>query len=762
MSEQLISTPCTFGENDNFLLERELGTGGMGGVYMGRDKMLDRPIAVKVMLKELGNDADFVNKFKHEAQSVAKLIHPNIAQVYSYGICNGMPYIAMELAAGGSLYSIMNANPGKVDITRVLKICQQVAQALQCASDQGFVHGDVKPENILLDSNGNAKLVDFGLAAMQKDTSEIWGTPYYISPEKVKKEPVDFRADMYSLGGTLYHALTGVAPFEGEDSIAVVKKRFEGMPKKPSEIRDEITPEIDSLVMQMLAFDKNDRFPSFESLLDAFNKVLTTGLTSKTVRKTTLKRKISINKSAFASAAQKDDSKKPINNEVENLDEEEKENLGKKVALYVGLGIVVIGAIIGSLVWYQVSTANANEQQKLNQIEKAYNNAYISTTNTIENIKHFKQDIEDAANLAQTEYLNIETEIKKVMPNLDGESTVATTMKDLYDRSNSCKTCIVEIVTKLTTIHEKADSELKLVSSKQGRNEENAKAMADRVNGLSEELSALKQCEAAKTIRKNAKYIQDKGAKTIDTAVKQVKLAQLKIEREAEAVKRAAEEKARIAKQEEEKQARIAEETNDARAKFNALAQNGAFRQLDWKRAINQLESLKQEFKTEAGKLAVDLEIRKVNNMKKVQDIIISNLKAYTFKKVPFKGCKVLSVNDTEIVLQMPDGRKSNLSWMNFYRKENENKAGNINILMNDLIVNARQVTSMHKLNLRDWSDAMTGAVLTMKLVFPDVPGAAEYADELAKRIVKEYPEFLKTAKGMFPEINFDDVKSEE
>ena len=178
MSEQLIQTPGTFGENGNFLLERELGSGGMGGVYMGRDKMLDRPVAVKVMLRELGSDAEFVEKFKKEAQSAARLIHPNIAQVYSYGICDGMPYIAMELASGGSLYSVMNANPGKTDIARVIKICQQVAQALQCASDQGCVHGDVKPENILLDANGNAKLVDFGLAAMQKDTDEIWGTPY--------------------------------------------------------------------------------------------------------------------------------------------------------------------------------------------------------------------------------------------------------------------------------------------------------------------------------------------------------------------------------------------------------------------------------------------------------------------------------------------------------------------------------------------------------------------------------------------------------
>ena len=98
---QLIQTPCVFGENGNFLLERELGRGGMGGVYLGRDKMLDRPVAVKVMLKEFGADAEFVERFKKEAQAAARLIHPYIAQIYSYGIADEMPYIAMELVAGG-------------------------------------------------------------------------------------------------------------------------------------------------------------------------------------------------------------------------------------------------------------------------------------------------------------------------------------------------------------------------------------------------------------------------------------------------------------------------------------------------------------------------------------------------------------------------------------------------------------------------------------------------------------------------------------
>lgn len=276
--EQLIKTPGVFGDNGNFVLELELGRGGMGGVYMGRDKMLDRPVAVKVMLKEYGNDTEFVEKFKREAQAAARLIHPNIAQVYSYGISDGMPYIAMELVAGGSLYQLMQNTPGKTDVPRVLKICEQVAQALRCASDQGLVHGDVKPENILLDANGNAKLVDFGLAGMQKDTDEIWGTPYYIAPEKVRKLHVDYRADMFSLGATLYHALTGFAPFEGADANEVVRKRFEGAPKKPSVFRPSLSPMIDKLVLKMIAMEPKDRYPTFEALLEAFKKVMTTGI----------------------------------------------------------------------------------------------------------------------------------------------------------------------------------------------------------------------------------------------------------------------------------------------------------------------------------------------------------------------------------------------------------------------------------------------------------------------------------------------------
>ena len=184
--ETILNPPCEFGR---FIVERELGHGGMGGVFLARDKMLDRQVALKVMLKSLGEDPQFLERFKREAQAAARLIHPAIAQIYSYDIVDGQPYIAMEMAGGGSLLRLMEVHGKNIDPTRVMRVCKQVAEGLSCAADQGLVHGDIKPENILFDATGAAKIVDFGLAGMQDDNSgdEIWGTPYYIAPEKVRK-----------------------------------------------------------------------------------------------------------------------------------------------------------------------------------------------------------------------------------------------------------------------------------------------------------------------------------------------------------------------------------------------------------------------------------------------------------------------------------------------------------------------------------------------------------------------------------------------
>ena len=275
--ETILNPPCEFGR---FIVERELGHGGMGGVFLARDKMLDRQVALKVMLKSLGEDPQFLERFKREAQAAARLIHPAIAQIYSYDIVDGQPYIAMEMAGGGSLLRLMEVHGKNIDPTRVMRICKQVAEGLSCAADQGLVHGDIKPENILFDATGAAKIVDFGLAGMQDDNSgdEIWGTPYYIAPEKVRKGVTDFRVDMYSLGATIYHALVGAAPFEGTDPNEVVKARFLADAKPPSEARPGLPKALDSVILKMMAREVIDRYPTWEACIGDINKVLAAGI----------------------------------------------------------------------------------------------------------------------------------------------------------------------------------------------------------------------------------------------------------------------------------------------------------------------------------------------------------------------------------------------------------------------------------------------------------------------------------------------------
>ena len=447
--EQLIPTPSLFGETGNFLLEREMGRGGMGGVYLGRDKMLDRPVAVKVMLKEYGDDAEFVEKFKREAQAAARLIHPNIAQIYTYGIANGMPYIAMELVAGGSLDQLMQHSGASIDITRVMKIGEQVAQALRCAADQGLVHGDVKPENILLDANGNAKLVDFGLAAMQKNTNEIWGTPYYIAPEKVKKEAVDFRADMYSLGGTLYHALTGVAPFEGDDAAAVVRKRFEGAPVPPSQIRPGISPQIDALILKMLALDPAERYPSFEALLEDFKRIMTYGLTAGgTGRMPTgalpsghkiglkgrkrFKMKTSTTKlgstgelSEFSEDGEGGEGesggtggprvkRRPtMTAAAKGTPDEEGGSVAGKVLGVIGITVGAIALVAGALVWYVIADRNARAAEKQAQIVRQLDLARTSISETRKNAAKFREEISEMARKAVADCDKTTANLKK-------------------------------------------------------------------------------------------------------------------------------------------------------------------------------------------------------------------------------------------------------------------------------------------------------------------------------------------------------------
>ena len=259
--------PARFGP---FLLLQPLGKGGMGAVYKARDLTLDRYVAIKVLRKEYGEDQQFLNSFLQEARAAAALNHPHVAQIYSYGQEKGQPYIVMELLEGGRLdWKMETESP--LDEVFIMSMAVQVAEGLQAANEIGLVHGDIKPANILFDRKGAAKVVDFGLATFAKThrgrPGEVWGTPYYIAPETVRSRPSDQRADIYSLGGTLFHALAGVAPFEGRTAQDVVLARLEAPAPGIRTHRPDLTPRTEAVIARMLERSVNRRYPTYASLL---------------------------------------------------------------------------------------------------------------------------------------------------------------------------------------------------------------------------------------------------------------------------------------------------------------------------------------------------------------------------------------------------------------------------------------------------------------------------------------------------------------
>jgi serine/threonine protein kinase len=204
---------------DHFVIVRQIGEGGMSRVFEAEDETLGRRVALKILNRQYGRDAIRVEQFRQEALITANVNHPNVIKLYSVGYDQGYFYIAMELVGGGNLEQRIRRE-GKISEEDSLRIGREVAEGLRAAQQMGLIHRDVKPANILFTETGTAKVVDFGLAlfvARGPDSSgEIWATPYYVAPEKVLDNREDYRSDIFSLGASLYHALTGHPPHKAD------------------------------------------------------------------------------------------------------------------------------------------------------------------------------------------------------------------------------------------------------------------------------------------------------------------------------------------------------------------------------------------------------------------------------------------------------------------------------------------------------------------------------------------------------------------
>lgn len=260
-------------------LLQKIGDGGMAVVYKSRDRLLNRYIAVKILKPEYSNDAKFIENFRKESHAAASLSHPNIVNIYDVGKEGNINYIVMELVDGKPLSQIIQED-APMDYRRVIEITKQVAAGLGAAHKHGIVHRDVKPHNILISSDGIAKIADFGIAKAVSTTTivdgtnqQVMGSVHYFSPEQARGAYVDARSDIYSLGIVMYEMLTGEVPFDADNPVSVALMHINNEITPPSQLVPNIPPQLEKIVMKATDKYQNNRFSTAEEMIDALNNI---------------------------------------------------------------------------------------------------------------------------------------------------------------------------------------------------------------------------------------------------------------------------------------------------------------------------------------------------------------------------------------------------------------------------------------------------------------------------------------------------------
>ena len=261
--------------NDRYEMQQRIGRGGMADVYLARDILLDRLVAIKVLFPEFATDPAFVERFRREAQSAGNLNHPNIVSVYDWGRSNNTYFMAMEYVPGRTLAEAL-ADVGQINATKAAEVGIEVAAALSFAHRNNVVHRDIKPGNILIGSNGQLKVADFGIARALGSAADsnltqvgaVMGTAAYLSPEQAQGGQPDPRSDLYSLGIVLYEMVAGHPPFSGDNPVSIAYKQVHDSPQPLNQIAGDVPRAFEAIVARLLAKDPGTRYPTAEAARD--------------------------------------------------------------------------------------------------------------------------------------------------------------------------------------------------------------------------------------------------------------------------------------------------------------------------------------------------------------------------------------------------------------------------------------------------------------------------------------------------------------